>query len=124
MATHDEGTARGRARPKATKRVSPLRNAIAVVLLVAFSTLAYLEWNANRQSGAAITKLNRALTGDEGDPLSKEQVEGMIGRRPDGPGVDQDGALRVTYTWKGAIREYPLTAFYTKQSPPRLLRIE
>ena len=126
MATHDEGTARGRAKPKGTKKVSPARNAVAVVLLVAFSTVAYLEWNANRQSGAAIARLNQALAKDEdgGDLLSKEQVEGMIGRGPDGPGVDQDGATKVTYTWKGAIRKYPLTTFYTKQSPPKLLRIE
>lgn len=126
MANYDEGTARGRVKPKGTKPVSPVRNAIAVVLLVAFSAVAYLEWSANRQSGAAIAKLNRALAKDEdgGDLLSKEQVEGMIGRGPDGPGVDQDGALRVTYTWKGAVRKYPLTTFYTKQSPPKLLRIE
>ncbi len=126
MATHDEGTARGRAEPKGTKRVSPARNAVGVVLLVAFSAVAYLEWNANRQSGAAIAKLNQALARDEegSDLLSKEQVEGMIGRGPDGPGADEAGELKVTYTWKGAIRKYPLTTFYTKQSPPKLLRIE
>ncbi len=126
MARHDEGRARGRAKSEGTKTVSPVRNAVAVVLLVAFSAVAYLEWNANRQAGSAIAKLNRALAKDEdgGDLLSKEQVERMIGRGPDGPGVDQDGALKVTYTWKGAIRKYPLTTFYTKLSPPKLLRIQ
>lgn len=126
MARHDEGTARGRAKPNGKKPISPARNAVAVVLLVAFSAVAYMEWNANRQSGAAIAKLNQALARDEDgvDLLSKEQVEDMIGRRPDGPGVDQDGALKVTYTWKGAIRKYPLTTFYTKLSPPKLLRIQ
>jgi hypothetical protein len=61
---------------------------------------------------------------DSGELLTKEQVEDMIGRGPDGPGVDQDGTTKVTYTWKGAIRKYPLTTFYTKQDPPKLLRIE
>ena len=127
MATHDEGTARGRAKPKATKGVSPARNAVAVVLLVAFSAVAYLEWNANKESGAAIARLNQAMARDEdgGDLLTKEQVEGIIGRGPDGPGVEQDGSMKMTYTWKGAVRKYPLTAFYTtKQDPPKLLRIE
>jgi hypothetical protein len=122
MATRDGGAAGGRAKPK----FSPARNVVAVVLLVAFAAVAYLEWNANRQSGAAIARLSQALARDEdgGDLLTKEQVEGMIGRRPDGPGVEQDGATKVTYTWKGVIRKYPLTTFYTKQDPPKLLRIE
>ena len=128
MSTHDEGTDRGRAKPKAKTQVSPARNAVAVVLLVVFSAAAYLEWNANRQSGAAIARLNRAMAKDEdedgGNLLSKEQVETLIGRGPDGPGVDQDGMTKVTYTWKGAFRQYPLTTFYTKQDPPKLLRIE
>ena len=35
---------------------------------------------------------------DGGDLLTKEQVEGMIGRKPDGPGVEQDGSMKVTTT--------------------------
>jgi hypothetical protein len=123
MATHDEGAAGERAKPKRTK-VSPARNAVAAVLLVSLSTVAYLEWNANRQSVAAIGKLNQALAKEEGELLSMEQVEKLIGRGPDGPGVDENGETKVNYTWKGVFRRYPLTTVYTKQSPPRLLRTE
>ena len=128
MAEHDEGTAPERAMPDERKSVSPLRNAIAVVLLVAFSAVAYLEWSANRQSAAAITRLDRAMTRDEdeegGKLLTREQVERLLGRGADGPGVDLNGDLKVTYTWKGAFREYPLTTIYTRQDPPKLLRAE
>ena len=121
MATHDEGTARGRAKPKGTKQVSPARNAVAVVLLVAFSAVAYLEWNANRQSGAAIARLNQAMARDEdgGDLLSKEQVEGMIGRGPDGPGVDEDGETKVTYTVEGGHPQVPPHHLLHEASPRR-----
>jgi hypothetical protein len=125
MTMRDEGMAEGRARPQ-VKKVSPARNAIAAVLLIALSAVAYLEWTANRQSGAAIRKLNDTLATDKDseDLLSMEQVEGLIGRKPDGPGVQEGRMLRVRYTWKGVFREYPLTAVYTNQSPPKLLRIE
>jgi hypothetical protein len=123
MDTHDEGTGGERAKPKGTK-VSPARNAIAAVLLVSLSTVAYLEWNANRQSNAAVRKLNQALAKEDGELLSMEQVENLIGRGPDAPGVDENGEMKVKYSWKGVFRRYPLTTVYTKQSPPRLLRTE
>jgi hypothetical protein len=96
------------------------------VLLIALSAVAYLEWTANRQSGAAIRKLNEilAMDKDSEDLLSADQVESLIGRKPDGPGAEDGGMLRVRYTWKGVFRQYRLTAVYTKQSPPKLLRIE
>ena len=43
--------------------------------------------------------------------LTREQVERLIGWGADGPGVDGNGNLKVTYTWEGAFREYPLTTF-------------
>jgi hypothetical protein len=124
MATQDEGTPQAPEKPKERKKVSPTRNVIALALLIAFSTIAYLEWNANRQSGAAINKLNKALENEEGDLLSMQQVNDLVGREPDGPGVDDKGELRVTYTWKGVFRKYPLRTIYTNQSPPKLLRTE
>jgi hypothetical protein len=123
MTMRDDGMTEGRARPK---KVSAARNASAAVLLITLSAVAYREWTANRQSGAAIRKLNDTLATDKDSEhlLTMEQVEGLIGRKPDGPGVEEGGLLRVRYTWKGVFREYPLTAVYTKQSPPKLLRIE
>jgi thiol-disulfide isomerase/thioredoxin len=123
MARHDEGTIGERANPTGTKKVSPARNAIAVVLLVALSTVAYLEWSANRRSGAAIRKLNETVGKQEGDLLTMKEVEDLIGRKPDGPVVEENGALKATYTWKGLFRRYPLIAIYRKQTTPKLLRI-
>ena len=98
---------------------------IGLVLLVVLSTVAFLEWNANRQHGAATTKLDQALRKEEGDLLTKPEVEKMIGRAEDRPGVDDGGGLlKVTYTWRGVVRKYPLAAFYTRQNPPKLMRIE
>jgi hypothetical protein len=125
MTRHDEGTIGEPAKPKGKnqKKVSPARNAIGVVLLVSLSTVAYLEWSANRRSGAAISKLNEILGKEEGDLLSMKEVEDLIGRKPDGPAIEENGVLKVTYTWKGVFRQYPLFAIYRNQSPPMLLRI-
>jgi hypothetical protein len=104
--------------------VAPVRNAIGLALLVAFSAVAYLEWDANRRSSAGIAKLNQALAKEEGDLLSMEQVEGLIGRGPDGPGVAEGRELKVAYTWSGIFRKYPLIAVYKNGKTPALLRIE
>jgi hypothetical protein len=124
MAADDKGTAPGRAEPGLRKKVSPVRNVIGLVLLVSFSAVAYWEWDANRRSSVGIARLNRALSGEEGDLLSMEQVEGLLGRGPDGPGVAEGRELRVTYTWRGVFRKYPLVAVYTNNKQPALLRIE
>jgi hypothetical protein len=104
--------------------VSPARNAIGLVLLVALSPVAYLEWDANRRSSAAISKLNQAMANEEGGLLTMEQVEGLLGRSPDGPGVAEGRELKVRYTWRGVFRRYPLVAVYTGRERPGLLRIE
>jgi thiol-disulfide isomerase/thioredoxin len=123
MTRHDDGTIGEPAKPEAKKKVSPARNAIGGVLLVAISTVAYLEWSANRRSSAAVGKLNALLNKPDGDLLSMEQVDTLLGRKPDGPVVEENGALKATYTWKGVFRQYPLIAIFRKQSPPKLLRI-
>jgi hypothetical protein len=124
MAMHDEGTASERAEPGRKKQVSPARDAIGLVLLVAFSAVAFLEWDANRRSNAGIAELNEALAKEEGDLLSMEGEEGLLGRGPDGPGVPEGRELRVTYTWMGVFRKCPVVAVYKGGDRPALLRIE
>jgi hypothetical protein len=124
MAANGEGTAPGRAGSGLKKKVSPLRNAIGLVLIIAFSAVAYREWDANRRSSAGIAKLNQALAKEEGDLLSMEQVEVLLGRGPDGPGVAAGREKTVTYTWRGVFCKYPLVAVYKNTSQPALLRIE
>jgi hypothetical protein len=98
MTRHDEGTIGERANPKGKKKVSPARNAVAAVLLVAISLVAYLEWSANRRSSAAVSKLNALLGKEDSDLLAMEQVEVLLGRKSDGPVVEENGALKATYT--------------------------
>src|SRR3954447_13828389 len=112
MAVHDEGTTPETAKPAPRKKISPVRNAIGVVLLVSLSAVAYLEWDANRRSTAAIQKLNQALASEEAGLLTMEQVEGLLGRGPGGPGVAEGREMRVTYTWRGVFRRYRLVAVY------------
>jgi hypothetical protein len=117
MATEGEGALAQGAAPKgkAKKPISPARNAIGLVLLVAFSTVAFLEWDANRKANAAIQKLEKAVEGQEDGLLSMDEVQKMIGRAPDGPGSMEKGEKKVTYTWRGVIRRRVLTAFYTPE---------
>jgi hypothetical protein len=61
---------------------------------------------------------------EEGDLMTMDQVEGLLGRVPDGPGVTEGQELKVTYTWRGVFRRYPLVAVYTGRVRPGLLRIE
>ncbi|MBX6316015.1 MAG: hypothetical protein IRY99_24345 [Isosphaeraceae bacterium] len=125
MATpREEKPAQPEARPKGKKRVSPARNAIGLSLLVVCATVAYLEWNANRQHGAAVRKLERYLDQEQDNMLSRDEVEKMIGRAADGPASNENLQQKVTYTWRGVIRKHVLTAYYTGDSKPRLIRIE
>jgi hypothetical protein len=124
MAEQDEGSGPEPAKSGLPGKVSTARNVIGVVLLVLLSAIAYREWDANRRSAAGIFRLNQALAREEGDLLSMDQVEGLLGRGPDGPGVAQDEELRVTYTWRGVFRKYPVVAVYTRNSRPALLRTE
>src|SRR4051794_13350768 len=102
MAMQDEGTGAERPNPVHTrKKVSPARNAIGAVLLVALSAVAYLEWDANRRAAAGTRRLNEALAREEADLLTMDQVEALLGRKPDGPGVVEGLETRVVYTWRG-----------------------
>ena len=124
MAAHDEGTVTGPAESGRKRKVTPARNAIGVLLLASFSAIAYVEWDANRRSNAGISRLNQALANEEGGLLSMEQVEGLLGRKPDGPGVAEGGERKVTYTWRGVLRNYRLVAVYVGKDRPGLLRTE
>jgi hypothetical protein len=123
MAAYDNRKASGRAKPRRKKKVSPVRNAIGLVLVVSLSVVAYLEWDANRRSSACIRSLNEAMASEQG-LLSMKQVEGILGRKPDGPGVTKGREVMFTYTWRGVFRKYTLVASYTGEFQLGLLRIE
>lgn len=109
MATQAEGS-----QAKAKAKVSPLRNVLALLLLIALSVVAYMEWNANRQYNAASAKLDKALAKEEGDMLPQDEVEKMIGKKPDGPLVEEKGVMKARYTWRGVFKTHGITAEYRK----------
>jgi hypothetical protein len=124
MAMQDEGTATPGVKPKTKKQVSPVRNIIGLAVLIGCSAIAFIEYNANHQYNAGVTKLDATLAKEEGDMLSKDQVEAMLGKAPDSEPVVQGDELKATYTWKGVFRTYSLTTYYTNQKPPKLRRTE
>ena len=54
--------------------------------------------------------------------LEVPEVESLVGKSADGPGSDfQDGTrtfIQTKYTWRGPIKSYTLTAYYTKGVGP------
>jgi hypothetical protein len=110
------------------KKVSPLRNAIGVVVLVTVIVVGWLQYSAKRAYNTAATALNERMQEEEKDLLNEQEAESLLGKSPDGPGSDfQDGNrdfTKKTYTWRGALKSYTLTAFYTKSVNPTLHHIE
>ena len=130
MATPGEGAPVQGATPKVRKKVSPARNAVGVVLLVGFTTVAILEYKATRDYSAAVRKLDRAM-GSANGLMPINEVEAMLGRKPDGPPTMDEGRKRMTYTWPGVVRPLlvrlgavpanALTAYYNNDKTPKLL---
>jgi len=106
------------------KPVSPARNAIGLVALIAVVVWCWFEYSAKSGYNAAVTALG-ARTEDETKGLMPvKEAEGLLGKSPDGPGVDFNDSfttfLKKTYTWRGVLKTYTLTAFYTKERDPCL----
>jgi hypothetical protein len=106
------------------KGVSPARNAIGVVVLVAVVVVGWLEYSAKSGYNNAVTTLDARTQNETSELMAAKDVEALIGKSPDGPGedVNLDGRTftKKTYTWRGVLKSYPLTAYYTKQQDPRL----
>jgi len=116
------GPPRGPGTKKKATGVSPARNIVGVVVLVAVLVAGGLEVVARRQAMAASAKLETALAREEGDLLTQKEVEELIGKTADGPPTDDGAEQQVTYTWRGIIRRYPIHAYFTRGSRPGLLR--
>jgi hypothetical protein len=105
-------------------KVSPLRNLIGLVVLLAVITVGVVEVMANMGFNNAVNALNGKLKDVELGP-SQPEVEKLMGKTPDGPGVREGSESRVRYTWRGVFRSYSLVAYYTTgENPPHLLRVE
>ncbi len=125
----EHGKSGDRSKPRA--KVSPARNVVGLVLLVAFSGAAIFEVMANRGYNGAVTKLEKRLPKDETDPNDKNsglptqaEAEKLIGKGPDGPLVKEGSEQRGTYSWQGLRRKYSLKVYYTNEKVPSVIRLD
>ena len=116
---------------KKTAKVSPARNVISLVLLVVVGTTAIVELTTLQRYNSVVSALKKRLPKDNNDPLTKvaerpsrAESEKIIGRAADGPLAVAGSEKFTTYTWHGLIRKHVLTAFYTTDEKPALIRIE
>ena len=120
-------SAPGKAGPS-KKPVSPARNAISLVVLIAVVVVGYFEVSAKMGYTAAASALDKRLQDEDHGLPTMPEAEKLIGKQADDAGSDyQEGPLKLTkktYTWKGLIGSYTLAAYYTKQQEPALHHIE
>jgi hypothetical protein len=125
MADGGDSIQTGHRKPRGKTKVSPIRNVIGLILLVVLVTVAVLEFSANRGYTAAMNKLTASMPSED-DPkaelLPMTDAEKIIGKAADGPAVKEEGLMKKTYTWRGAVRSYKLAAYYSLGAPSALVR--
>jgi hypothetical protein len=119
----------GTEKPGSSKqKVSPLRNAIGLIVLVTVIVVGWLQYSAKSAYNTAATALNERMKEEEKDLMSEQEVDSLLGKSPDGPGSDFRDDFREftmkTYTWRGVLKSYTVTAFYTKSLQPVLHHYE
>jgi hypothetical protein len=110
------------------KRVSPARNILGLVLLLALVAVVWLEYSAKFGYNGAVKALEARTLDEEKGLMDVQEAETLLGKSPDGPGVDFEDSGRIftkkTYTWRALLRPQTLTAFYTKEATPHLHHYE
>ncbi len=112
----------------AKEPVSPVRNIIGLVVLVAVVAFGWFEYSAKARYNSVVNALNDRMAKEDLGLMTQAEAEQAIGKAPDDAGGDaQVGGFdytRKTYTWKGLIKTYTLAAYYTKDREPSLHHIE
>lgn len=110
------------------KGVSPARNAIGLVVLIAVVVIGVFQYTAMASFNSAVNALNDRMALEDKDLMTQPEAEALIGKAPDDAGSDfQIGSAtytKKTYTWKALIKSYTLTAYYTKGNVPALHHTE
>jgi len=110
------------------KRVSPARNVIGLVVLLVVLAAGWFQYSAVLGYNAAVKALAARMNDEEKDLLSDQEATSLFGKSPDAPGTDvKDGTVsytKKTYTWRGPLKSYTLTAFFTKGADPGLHHYE
>jgi hypothetical protein len=108
--------------------VSPARNAIGLIALLAVVTVGVLQYTAMGKFNATVNSLNARMDDENRDLMPQEEAEALIGRAPDDAGSDfHEGTAtytRKTYTWWAPLKSYTLAAYYTRGTPPALHHTE
>ena len=110
------------------KPVSPVRNVIGLIVLVVVVVVGGLEVWAKMGYNSAVKSLDARSQDETKGLLAVDEAESLFRKSPDGPGIDSPEThqtfTRKTYTWRGLINSYTLTAYYTKGADPRLHHFE
>jgi hypothetical protein len=110
------------------KAISPARNIIGVLVLIAVVAVGVLQYSQLMGFNAAAGRLQTRFEDETKDLMTEPEVDQLLGKAPDGPGSDYDDGnahyTRTTYTWSGLLKSYTLAAYYTKQKEPKLHHYE
>jgi hypothetical protein len=110
------------------KGVSPARNIIGLVVLLALAVVAWLEYSANFGYNGAVKALDARTQDEDKGLMEVQEAENLLGKSPDGPGIEVSDSGRAftkkTYTWRALLRPKTLSAFYTKETTPHLHHYE
>jgi hypothetical protein len=110
---------------EAPKKISTIRKLIGIVVLIAATVVAVIEFRAFYSADRAVKRLESAQDEDRKNKspstLSKERVQALMGCAPVAPG-EKDGMYeKEVFVWRGLIRKYHLTAFYEGGDEPRMV---
>ena len=113
----------------AKKPVSPARNIIGLIVLVGVLAYGAYEYSFKNAFNAAVAKLEARTLDEDKGLMTVQEAEGLMGKEPDGPAVDfkeNDWTFaKKTYTWRGLLKQYTLTAYYTtEKNEPHLHHYE
>ncbi len=102
------------------KPVSAARNAVGLVALVAVLIVGWFEYSAKAGYNSAVTKLNSRIEDENQGLMSATEAETLLGKPADDAGSsfeeNHQAFTKKTYTWRGLLKSYTVTAFYTQGS--------
>ena len=102
----------------AKKPVSAVRNVIGLVALIAVLTVGGFEYSAKMGYSSAVNALDARMDNENADMMSPAEAERLIGKPSDDAGSkveeNRQTFTKQTYTWRGPLKSYTLTAYYTQ----------
>jgi hypothetical protein len=109
------------------KPVSPVRNIIGIVVLIAVCVAGWFQYSALAGYNAAVNKLEARSQEEGKDLMTESEAATLLNKEPDDAGTDvKEGNFdfkKKTYTWRG-LKSYTVTAYYTKTKAPALHHFE